>query len=225
VPPVWPDRAWTSPDRCLDRGPPDAPDPVAPPAPDWSDLVALRWGPGLEDDTPGIVLEEPDRDRLRAALQAAAAEADRYAGLERRAIRAEPRTGDRLRGPRRTGWNALVWSDFDAPGIELFGPGPAASRACGRVGRDEGRPDEGTECTPWPRGPSPSGGRTMPEIDHDPHAAPPGAPSADSAAAATERAAPHKKKRPPMLVVKRWRPLKGQLRLFPEADPPRGRES
>jgi hypothetical protein len=27
-----------------------------------------------------------------------------------------------LRGPRRTWWGSLVWSDPDAPPLELFGP-------------------------------------------------------------------------------------------------------
>ena len=29
---------------------------------------------------------------------------------------------DALRGPRRTPWGSLVWSDPDEPAIELFGP-------------------------------------------------------------------------------------------------------
>jgi len=29
---------------------------------------------------------------------------------------------DALRGPRRTAWNTLVWSDPGAPPIQLFGP-------------------------------------------------------------------------------------------------------
>jgi hypothetical protein len=32
---------------------------------------------------------------------------------------------DALRGPRRTPWGTLAWSDPEAPPIELFGPPPA----------------------------------------------------------------------------------------------------
>lgn len=53
----------------------------------WADLAAQRWGPGIGDETPGIIIDRPDQDRRRAALQAAVD--DPYAIAERRAIQAE----------------------------------------------------------------------------------------------------------------------------------------
>jgi hypothetical protein len=91
--------------------------PVAPPA-----LAAQRWGPGLEDDTPGITVDRPDRDRMRDALEAAALNPDRHAIEERAAIQAEAASPlDALRGPRRTPWKTLAWSDPSEPEIEAFG--------------------------------------------------------------------------------------------------------
>ena len=38
----------------------------------WEELSALRWGPAEGDWTPGLVVDRPDPDRMRAAF----AEAD-----------------------------------------------------------------------------------------------------------------------------------------------------
>src|SRR4051794_30359760 len=57
-----------------------------------------------------------------------AAESDRPLSADRGQVTpaalvpSDPDPLDRLRGPRRTPWNTLVWSDPDAPPIELFGP-------------------------------------------------------------------------------------------------------
>jgi hypothetical protein len=68
---------------------PAAPPPAeaAPPSA-WPALSALRWGPGLSDPTPGIVIDKPNRDRMLAALHAADHN-DSYALAEREAIRYE----------------------------------------------------------------------------------------------------------------------------------------
>src|SRR3954447_14452326 len=48
------------------------------PPPDWPALATQRWGPGLEDDTPGIVVDRPDRERMMAALETAELDPDAY---------------------------------------------------------------------------------------------------------------------------------------------------
>ena len=35
----------------------------------WHDLAALRWGPGIDDPEPGIIIDQPDRTRLRVAFE------------------------------------------------------------------------------------------------------------------------------------------------------------
>lgn len=58
-----------------------------------ADVLAMRWGPGLADLTPGIVIQKPDLTRSRAALRAASPR-ETYAAEERRAIReADDETG------------------------------------------------------------------------------------------------------------------------------------
>lgn len=94
------------------------------PTPDWPALAEQRWGPALEDDTPGLVVDRPDPDRMMAALEAAALDPDRYEVEERAAIRAEPAAADppdRLVGPYRTPWGTVCWSDPSGPAIEAFG--------------------------------------------------------------------------------------------------------
>lgn len=112
-----------------------APPSPSPPPPDWPTLAAPRWGPGLEDDTPGITVDCPDPARRTAALEAAAAEPDPYEIEERLAIRAESDPTAGLVGPRRTAWGTVVWSDPDEPSIEAFGPPPSPRP---RPRRDDG---------------------------------------------------------------------------------------
>jgi hypothetical protein len=38
-------------------------------APDWPTLAAQRWGPAVGDPTPGLVVDQPDPIRRRAALE------------------------------------------------------------------------------------------------------------------------------------------------------------
>ncbi|MGA2701528.1 MAG: hypothetical protein ABSH35_10580 [Isosphaeraceae bacterium] len=54
----------------------------------WPELAAKRWGPALDDPTPGINIDRPDPERIRAAL-AAADRSDPYALAERLAIQTE----------------------------------------------------------------------------------------------------------------------------------------
>ena len=35
---------------------------------EWADLSAQRWGPAVDDPTPGIIIDHPDPDRVSAAL-------------------------------------------------------------------------------------------------------------------------------------------------------------
>ena len=60
----------------------------APPPLTWEEPSTWRWGPGLDDPTPGIVIDRPDRSRMLAALRAADP-CDPYAVAEREAIRSE----------------------------------------------------------------------------------------------------------------------------------------
>jgi hypothetical protein len=39
----------------------------APPLFSWEELAALRWGPAIEEPTPGIVVDRPDRSHIGAA--------------------------------------------------------------------------------------------------------------------------------------------------------------
>ncbi|MGE5755630.1 MAG: hypothetical protein ACM35G_07925 [Planctomycetaceae bacterium] len=59
------------------------------PPPHWPVLAAERWGPSVGDPAPGIIIDRPDHDRMRATSDSAA-RADPYAAAEREAIRAEP---------------------------------------------------------------------------------------------------------------------------------------
>jgi len=43
---------------------------ISPPLPTWDDLAAQRWGPAIGDPTPSIVIDQPDRERMMAALEA-----------------------------------------------------------------------------------------------------------------------------------------------------------
>lgn len=52
----------------------------------WEDLYCLRWGPAVDDPTPGIIIDRPDRGRMTKALNASAEEPG-----ERDAIQAEAR--------------------------------------------------------------------------------------------------------------------------------------
>lgn len=54
----------------------------------WRELAALRWGPARDDPTPGIIIDRPDPEAIRAAL-AGADPLDRYALAERQAIQTE----------------------------------------------------------------------------------------------------------------------------------------
>jgi hypothetical protein len=48
----------------------DGPAPVASKPPtDWSTLAAQRWGPGLADPSPGLIVDVPDPARRRLALE------------------------------------------------------------------------------------------------------------------------------------------------------------
>jgi hypothetical protein len=38
------------------------------PLPPWEVLRDFRWGPGVSEPTPGIVIDRPNRDRMRAAV-------------------------------------------------------------------------------------------------------------------------------------------------------------
>jgi hypothetical protein len=68
-------------------GPTPAPTTEPPlPPPSWSELSSQRWGP--DDPTPGIIIDRPDRDRLRAVLESIP---DHSAAAEREAIQAESR--------------------------------------------------------------------------------------------------------------------------------------
>jgi hypothetical protein len=62
---------------------------VVPTLPTWEALSALRWGPAIGDPEPGLVIDRPDRDRMRAAL--VAPDPDPYALAERAAIMDEAR--------------------------------------------------------------------------------------------------------------------------------------
>jgi hypothetical protein len=55
----------------------------------WAELSAWRWGPAADDPTPGIVIEQPNRARTLATLEAVAPEKDPYAVAEREAIQFE----------------------------------------------------------------------------------------------------------------------------------------
>ena len=70
----------------------DRPDVPPPPAIDWPTLFALRWGPGLTDPTPPIVIVRPNRERMMAAFRAAALNPDDYDLAEREAIQSEGST-------------------------------------------------------------------------------------------------------------------------------------
>jgi hypothetical protein len=54
----------------------------------WRELAFLRWGPARDDPTPGIVIDRPDSEAMRAAL-ASAETFDAYALAERQAIQQE----------------------------------------------------------------------------------------------------------------------------------------
>jgi hypothetical protein len=41
----------------------------APPLYSWDDLSTNRWGPAVDDPTPGIVIDRPDRTRMRRAME------------------------------------------------------------------------------------------------------------------------------------------------------------
>ncbi len=51
---------------------------------------------------------------------------------------------EHLRGPRRTAWGSLVWSDLDAPPLELFGPAAPDDQVAAPLPEPEEPPD------PWP---------------------------------------------------------------------------
>jgi hypothetical protein len=51
----------------------------------WRELAAIRWGPARDDPTPGIIIDRPDLDAIRASL-AGADPLDPYALVERHAI-------------------------------------------------------------------------------------------------------------------------------------------
>ena len=79
----------------LDRGRPSWCQPAAaggPPASGretlWHELAALRWGPALNDPTPGIIIDRPDPEAMRAAL-AGADPRDSYPLAERQTIQTE----------------------------------------------------------------------------------------------------------------------------------------
>jgi hypothetical protein len=55
----------------------------------WEELARWRWGPARADPEGGIVIDRPNRGRMRMALQAAARGIDPDAGAERDAIPAE----------------------------------------------------------------------------------------------------------------------------------------
>jgi TubC N-terminal docking domain len=57
----------------------------------WEQLAAQRWGPALNDPTPGIIIDRPlsqDPDRLKAAFEGTDRN-DPYALAEREAIQIE----------------------------------------------------------------------------------------------------------------------------------------
>jgi hypothetical protein len=54
----------------------------------WRELAVLRWGPARDDPTPGIIIDRPDPEAMRAAL-ASADPFDAYALAERQAIQQE----------------------------------------------------------------------------------------------------------------------------------------
>lgn len=72
-------------DRHLDQADSGAPgtgetDEIPPPSPTWEQLRELRWGPGLDDDTPGIDVVEPDRAKMQAKLTEVLLERARESG-------------------------------------------------------------------------------------------------------------------------------------------------
>ena len=54
----------------------------------WGELAAQRWGPARDDPTPGIIIDRPNHDRFKAALEGADPN-DPYALAEREAIQSE----------------------------------------------------------------------------------------------------------------------------------------
>lgn len=90
------------------------------------------------------------------APKGALTEADRRAMAEHKAellvliTAAQPDPFDALTGPRRTPWGTRVWSDPDAPAIELFGP--AADDVAGPAAEPAAPPDPWSMPVPRKRG-------------------------------------------------------------------------
>jgi serine-type D-Ala-D-Ala carboxypeptidase (penicillin-binding protein 5/6) len=60
---------------------------------------AIRWIDGKRTTITGVVLGQPDHDRIAGALEAADAMVDRIAGHSRRQLRAMPDLGQRPLAP------------------------------------------------------------------------------------------------------------------------------
>lgn len=95
--------------------------------PTWAELSAQRWGPGLTDPTPGIVIDRPNPGHRLTVAEWWEAALDDYAVAEREAIRIEAAMALEFR--------KRIYPDWDEwwPGVDLRVPAPVVILAHNRM--------------------------------------------------------------------------------------------
>ena len=99
-------------------------------------------------DSQGNHPTEPTKHTEQPVISVASLDQSPYETYE--TLPRGPDPLDALSGPRRTPWGTLVWSDPDAPAIELFGP--PSDDVAGPVAEPAAAPDPWTMPVPRKRG-------------------------------------------------------------------------